>query len=44
MINELFGVNISVSYVEPEQTSYIQSMSGTSGDESGTREPEESNN
>ena len=44
MINELFGVNISVSYVEPEQPTDTQSMSGTSGDESGTREPEESNN
>ena len=44
MINELFGVNINVSYVEPEQPTDTQSMSGTSGDESGTREPEESNN
>lgn len=43
MINELFGVNISVSYVEPEQQTDIQSMSGTPGNESGTREPEESN-
>ena len=44
MINELFGVNISVSYVESEQPTDIQSMSGTPGNESGTRESEESNN
>ena len=44
MINELFGVNISVSYVEPEQPTDTQSMSGTPGNESGTREPEKSNN
>lgn len=43
MINELFGVNISVSYVEPEQPTDTQSMSGTPGNESGTTESKESN-